>query len=452
METSPPSRGVPAGADVSDNRARLLQLGAALFASQGYAQVSVRDLAARLGVSTGAIYSNFRSKGDLLAEILEMRVRGDVERFQLAHRDLWLPNAVQDSFLRLPERRQTRALLLEAGAAARKDRELRDRLRPTLTALIDGEVGVSRVWQQSRQVDLGLDMADIVAVLWSIELGVGVLEAQGAMRSTPADLADFVGAALQSLERHSDLPTGNRRRTGGPVGRGRRRETSAPAFRHRRERTSASLPPRRSTVPTTQQKLVDVGMELFAERGYAAVTVRDIARASRLTTGSLYGNFANKAELLVEAIDLRLARDLPRLPADLIGPASPSDTTELDLTSFSGRAGLRALLVEGATAARSDPEVHDRLREIEVRHQDSWVQEFTALLGADGSAPWFEPRTLVTTLWSAELGLGLLEALDLPTPPPATLTTLFAVFSAIAGLEPAASHPPRRVARKQPAR
>jgi AcrR family transcriptional regulator len=46
MEASPTSRTAPSGAGVSDNRARLLQLGAALFASQGYAQVSVRDLAA----------------------------------------------------------------------------------------------------------------------------------------------------------------------------------------------------------------------------------------------------------------------------------------------------------------------------------------------------------------------------------------------------------------------
>ena len=442
MEASPPSRTALSEAGVRDNRARLLQLGAALFASQGEAQVSVPDLAARLGVSTGAIYSNFRSKGDLLAEILEIRLRGDTERLRWTHPDLWLPEAVQDSFLSLPERRQTRALLLEAGAAARTDGELRDSLRPTLTALIDGEVGVSLAWQQFWNVDPGLDMADLVALLWSIELGVGVLEAQGAMRSTPAVLADFVGAVLLSLERHSDRPAEHRRRKDGPVGRERRRETSAPAVRNRRKRSTASRPPRRTTAPTTREKLVDVGMELFAEKGYAAVTVRDIARASGLTTGSLYGNFANKADLLVEAIEVRLARDVPRLPADPIRPGPPPDMRGLNLMSFSGRAGLRALVVEGAAAARSDPEVHDRLREIEVRHQDSWVEEFTALFDADGSAPSFEPRTLVTTLWSAELGLGLLEALDLSTPPPATLTTLFAVFSGIAGLEPAASHLP----------
>ena len=184
-------------------------------------------------------------------------------------------------------------------------------------------------------------------------------------------------------------------------------------------------------------------MELFAEKRYAAVTVRDIARASGLTTGSLYGNFANKADLLVEAIDLRFARDLEPLPADLIRPGSAWDITELNLRSFSGRATLRALIVEGA-AARSDSEVYERLREIELRHQDSWVEELSALRDADRTASSFEPRTLVTTLWSAELGLGLLEALNLSTPPPATATAFFGVFCRIAGLEPPASHSLRR--------
>ena len=225
MEAWQPSRTAPSGAGVGDNRARLLRLGAALFASQGYAQVSVRDLAARLGVSTGAIYSNFRSKGDLLAQILEERVHEDMERSRRSDPDLWLPAAVQDSFLTLPERRQMRALLLEAGAAARTEDELRDSVRPTLTALVDRSVEDSRAWQQLGKVDPCLDMAALVNVLWSIELGVGVLEAQGAVRSTPADLADFVGTVLARLEGHSDRPAENRRRKAGPFGRERRRES-----------------------------------------------------------------------------------------------------------------------------------------------------------------------------------------------------------------------------------
>jgi TetR/AcrR family acrAB operon transcriptional repressor len=438
------------GSGVRDNRARLLQLGAALFASQGYTHVSVRDLAARLGVSTGAIYSNFRSKSDLLAAILEVRIREDMERSLRSQPDVWLPEAVQDSFLRLPERQQMRALLLEASAAARTDRDLRESLRPTLTALIDRWVEDYRAWQRFGKVDPAIDMADLVTLLWSIELGLGVLEAQGAARSSPAVMADFVGMILESLEGRSGRPNEARPRTVAPGGRGRRRERAAPA-RTRTGRASPVNQPPGSSSATTPEKLVDSAMELFAEKGYAAVTVRDIARASGLTTGSLYGNFTNKADLLVEAIELRLSRDLELLPSD-IRTGSPFEMIEFNLQGFPDRARLRALVLEGAAAARTDPDVQDRLREMELRHQSSWVEGFASWLEADGIELPFDSWTLVTSLWSSELGLGLLEALGLYIPPPAALAALFGRFFGEAGLEPSSSHSRRSAAGRQSGR
>ena len=58
----PMTRTAANGPRSGENRARLLQLSATLFATQGYAQVSVRDLAARLGVTTGALYSEFQKQ------------------------------------------------------------------------------------------------------------------------------------------------------------------------------------------------------------------------------------------------------------------------------------------------------------------------------------------------------------------------------------------------------
>ena len=55
-------------------RRQLLQAAAALAAEKGFANVSVAEIAARAGLSTGAIYSNFRSKEALLLELVEWRV------------------------------------------------------------------------------------------------------------------------------------------------------------------------------------------------------------------------------------------------------------------------------------------------------------------------------------------------------------------------------------------
>ena len=67
-----------------------------------------------------------------------------------------------------------------------------------------------------------------------------------------------------------------------------------------------------------------------------------MARATGLTTGSIYGNFANKAILLVEAIEARLAQDLEHLPDALIASGSPAELIEFHLGGFDRRTRLRA--------------------------------------------------------------------------------------------------------------
>ena len=47
----------------------------------------------------------------------------------------------------------------------------------------------------------------------------------------------------------------------------------------------------------TRAALIDAGRELFAERGYATVSVGEITRRAGVTTGALYHQFAGKREL-----------------------------------------------------------------------------------------------------------------------------------------------------------
>ena len=415
------------------NRERLLDLGADLFATDGYSRVSVRDLANRLGLTTGVIYSNFRSKGDLLAEILHLRIRAEMEG---SRSRLPLPEYVRRGMLRLRRRSQTRALILEAAAAARTDPDLRARLRPTLISLLDRWTGDYADWQKTSQVDRRIDAASLVRSLWSVELGLGVLDAQGALRARPEDIANFVSGFLDSLEMSDhDQDGGGQETVSTP--------SSAQIWRSRTRR-----PPGESVdgvVPVTalrdsakavatQSRLIEAAIMLFAERGYANVTVRDLARATGMTTGSIYGNFTNKATLLVEAIEVRIAQDLERLPQGLVESGSPAELVEFNLKAFNNRSQLRALLVEGAAAARSDEEVRAHLEELQVRHLDLWEAGFEDWLSVSEVAPTTDMRTAVSVVWSAELGLGLLEALDIDTPTPRALATIFGLMCSSAGL------------------
>lgn len=47
----------------------------------------------------------------------------------------------------------------------------------------------------------------------------------------------------------------------------------------------------------TRQKVLQAARNLFAERGYDPATIRDIARAAGMSTGAVFANFQDKAEL-----------------------------------------------------------------------------------------------------------------------------------------------------------
>jgi AcrR family transcriptional regulator len=52
----------------------------------------------------------------------------------------------------------------------------------------------------------------------------------------------------------------------------------------------------------TRQIVLDAAKRLFTERGYEAATVRDIASAAGMSTGAVFANFTDKADLFNEVI------------------------------------------------------------------------------------------------------------------------------------------------------
>src|SRR5947209_11377334 len=60
----------------------------------------------------------------------------------------------------------------------------------------------------------------------------------------------------------------------------------------------------------TRAALIRSACDFFVEEGYGAVSVRDLARRTKLTSGAIYGHFRNKADLLVAAIGEKLVTDL----------------------------------------------------------------------------------------------------------------------------------------------
>jgi AcrR family transcriptional regulator len=148
-------------------RSLLLELGSDLFIEHGYHAVSLRDIADAAGLTKGAIYGHFRSKGQLLVEVI---------RTELAQRDeMFDPDSIAagadavDSFVDA-DSRDLRMLQVDAAAAARHD--------PDVAA------GLSRL-HKDRQAMISatlpdrLDRETMAFVIASLASGVGMQEAVG---------------------------------------------------------------------------------------------------------------------------------------------------------------------------------------------------------------------------------------------------------------------------------
>ena len=66
-------------------------------------------------------------------------------------------------------------------------------------------------------------------------------------------------------------------------------------------------PPKTPKSAGTRGHLLELAAQLFIERGYEAVSMRDLASAAKLTKGAVYGHFRSKGQLLVEVIRWKIA-------------------------------------------------------------------------------------------------------------------------------------------------
>jgi len=102
----------------------------------------------------------------------------------------------------------------------------------------------------------------------------------------------------------------------------------------------------------TRQKVLDAARQLFAERGYEPATIRDIAKGAGMSTGAVFANFQDKAELF-EAV---LTGDLVKLAETMKAAAAAEGSVRTRLLSALGagyHGSLEHLPLVQAVIARS---------------------------------------------------------------------------------------------------
>jgi AcrR family transcriptional regulator len=129
----------------------------------------------------------------------------------------------------------------------------------------------------------------------------------------------------------------------------------------------APRPARRLSADARRRQLFDTALDLFAERGYAATTMDDIAVAAGVTKPLVYQHFESKRALYLELLDVVATELTERIVTATATADGPRQQVEL------GFAGCFALMVENESAFRllygrdvaDDPELGAALHRVE---------------------------------------------------------------------------------------
>jgi len=163
------------------------------------------------------------------------------------------------------------------------------------------------------------------------------------------------------------------------------RVSAGPAPRGRRAYTS---PRRAQQAAETRAAVLAAAVALFAEKGWAATGMRDVAAAAGVSVETVYANFGSKADLLMAAMDVAVAGDA--LPVPLAGRAEFTALGEGTLAQRAAAAARLVTRVHARTAgiylalgeaAAADPGLAGRMRASEQLRQVSVEQGMALVAG-----------------------------------------------------------------------
>ena len=124
---------------------------------------------------------------------------------------------------------------------------------------------------------------------------------------------------------------------------------------------------RRLTAEERRRQLFDVALALFAERGYAATTMDEIAEVAGVTKPLVYQHFDSKRALYLELMNVFSLELVNRIVAATAGAAGPRQQVEQGFAAYFGvmvdnEQAFRLLYGRGAP---DDPELGEALRRVE---------------------------------------------------------------------------------------
>jgi len=177
------------------------------------------------------------------------------------------------------------------------------------------------------------------------------------------------------------------------------------------------MPPRRVDAgPDTRTKLLDAATKVFAEKGFAASSVDDIAAAAGMSKGAVYWNFDNKDDLIETLLDERVLVPLRTMieytksaPAEQPTATAASDA----IGALADQRELLQLFHEHWLEAARDPELRKRNVELLRELRDALGEALDARrahLGVEELA--IPARDIATAYVALAQGMWLIGLVD----------------------------------------
>ena len=133
------------------------------------------------------------------------------------------------------------------------------------------------------------------------------------------------------------------------------------------------------------QAIIDATLALLTDSGFAAVSIRAVAKQAGMATGSVYKHFASKAELCAKVFRLASEEELARVVRQTQGEDSPSQRLQKSVRGFSERAIKQPRLSYALIAEPVDPSVDEE----RIKLRQDYANAFADLISEGVAAKEF---------------------------------------------------------------
>jgi AcrR family transcriptional regulator len=126
----------------------------------------------------------------------------------------------------------------------------------------------------------------------------------------------------------------------------------------------------------TSQYILETVAPIFNKNGYAATSMMDIAKATGLTKGAIYGNFKNKEELAIASFKFTVRNMMKRIETHISPGKSPLEKLFLvtdfyrNYYDFSKQLGGCPILNVGVDSNNQNSLLLQKVRQVIERIQD----------------------------------------------------------------------------------